>query len=227
MNEYLSEIRKKIRTRESGPAVDSMKAHGIIYRTNHGLSIAEIKSIAEKYIPNHDLATELWKWDYREFKILATFIEDSKLLTVTQFLSLADDFHNAELAEQAAINLAFHSSLYQEIINQLLAHKNIWAVKSGLVLLAWIAQRKTSVPSKFLLDNLGRLKALIQDNMSIAHGISFAIRAMGKRNVELNKKAIDLLNEIKQENNSYAARYIVEEALWELESDIVQDRLKK
>ena len=227
MKEYLSEIRKKIRTKENGPAVDSMKAHGIIYRTNHGLSIAEIKSIAENYTPNHKLALELWTWDHREFKILATFIEDPKVLTVAQFLSWAEEFHNAELAEQAAINLAFRSPIYKEIINQTLIHKNIWAIKSGLVLLAWTAQRNNIVEDVFLEDKLKRMPYLIQDSMSIAQGISFAIRAIGKKNIYLNKKAIDLLQDIKKNNNSYHARYIVDEALWELESDIIQERLQK
>lgn len=226
MKEILSEIRKQIRTRENGPAVDSMKAHGIVYRTNHGLSIAEIKSIAGKYKKNHELAIELWGWDHREFRILATMIDDPEKVLLEQMAVWSRNFTNAEIAEQCAINLAYYSPLHKDIIKQWLNDENPWAIKAGLVLLAWTAQRNPSVDLDFLEQQLYLLPRFIQpEQMSVVAGVSFALRAIGKRNKSLNKQAIAILNLLKNKED-YATRFVVEEALWELESDIIQERLK-
>ncbi len=224
MKNRLSNIRKKIRTRDNGPAVDTMRKLGINYKTIHGLTIAEIKSISEPYLLQHDLAIELWKWDNREFKILATFIEDPKEVSIEQLELWGEDLQNSELAEQLAINLAFNTGRSDAIIPVWFKSKSQFARKAGVVLLAWMAQRSNKISDAFLSKQVHELVNLIDDNLQLTKGISFAIRAIGKRNISLNKEAIIILNRLKEQDDKNS-KYIVEDALWELESDIIQERL--
>jgi 3-methyladenine DNA glycosylase AlkD len=224
MKELLTEIRRKIRTRDNGPAVDVLRQMGLNYKIIHGLSIAEIKGIACNYQYNNDLAEELWKWDHREFKILATFISDPKTIAFDTILQWGKELDNSELAEQLSINLAFNTSFADQLISEWLACSDVYTQKAGVVLLAWRAQRNPNLSDSYFSQQLEQLPSMVQDNFPLAKGISFAIRAIGKRNRDLNTKAIACIKSI-EKIGTYGAQVIVEEALWELESDIVQERL--
>lgn len=224
MKELLSEIRRKVKARDNGPAMDSMRKLGIDYKTIHGLSIEEVKNIASLYQYNHELAVELWKWDHREFKILATFIEDPKTVSVEQLVKWSSEVGNSELAEQLSINLSFNAGKAEQIVPLTLLIDNDYARKAACVLLAWTAQRSSNITDSFFAQELNKLPYLINESLQLSKGISFAIRAIGKRNLFLNKRAIAILNTLK-ENDSYNAKLIGEDALWELESDIIQERL--
>ena len=224
MKELLSEIRRKVKARDNGPAMDTMRKLGIDYKTIHGLSIEEIKNIASLYQYNHELALELWKWDHREFKILATLIEDSKIVGVEQIIQWSSELKNSELAEQLAINLSFNTGKVEQIVPLSFLIEDEFARKSACVLLAWTAQRSANIPDSFFAQQLGNLPKYINESLQLSKGISFAIRAIGKRNRFLNQRAISLLKELEQ-HEDYNSKLIVADALWELESDIIQERL--
>ncbi len=226
MKELLSEIRRKLRARDNGPAMDSMRKLGIKYKTIHGSSIDEIKKIAAKYQPNHELALELWKWDHREFKILATLIENPKTVSIEQIIEWSSDLKDSELAEQLAINLSFNTGKAKQIVPLSLLIENDFARKSACVLLAWSAQRASNLPDSFFNQELNKLPNFINESLQLSKGISFAIRAIGKRNLFLNKQAITLLKKLETQD-SYNTKLIVADALWELESDIIQERISK
>lgn len=225
MKMLISEIQKRITNLSNGPAMESMRKLGINYKTMHGLTLVEIKSIANDYLNNHELAIELWKCDDRELKLLATLVADPKKISLSELKNWAEDLKNSELAEQLAINLAFRTSFAEALIPQLFLSKNAYAKKSALVLLAWAAQRSTNISEKFLKEQLVLLPIYIDEDLQLSKGISFAFRAIGKRNLALNTLAILVLNQLK-ENQSYNAKLIVDESLWELELDVIQDRLK-
>ena len=224
MKELLSEIRRKIKARDNGPAMDTMRKLGINNKTIHGLSIEEIKNIASAYQYNHELALELWKWDHREFKILATFIEDPKIVSVEQIVKWSSEIGNSELAEQLSINLSFNTGKAEQIVPLSFLKQNDFARKSACVLLAWTAQRSANIPDSFFTQQLEKLPKYINESLQLSKGISFAIRAIGKRNRFLNQRAISLLKRLEKQED-YNSKLIVADALWELESDIIQERL--
>ncbi|MBN2669668.1 MAG: DNA alkylation repair protein [Bacteroidales bacterium] len=225
MKALLSEIRKKIRTRDNGPAVDSMKRLGIEYKTNHGLSIAEIKAIANQYLNHHELALELWEWDHREFKILATFIDDPQKTSIDQLNYWIKDVSNNELAEQLAINLVFRLPNAFQIVQDWLKNGSLYAKKTALTSLAWLAQRKPDLSDATLFQTIKLAFSVEKSEITIIKSLSFALRAVGKRNEYLNRKTIEIIKAIP--DGDYGAKYIKEECLWELESDIIQERLKR
>jgi 3-methyladenine DNA glycosylase AlkD len=56
--------------------------------------------------------------------------------------------------------------------------------------------------------------------------VNWALRHIGKKNINLNKKAITVAEEI-HEINSKSAKWIANDVLRELKSDKVQKRLNK
>lgn len=64
------------------------------------------------------------------------------------------------------------------------------------------------------------------DRNLVKKAVNWALRQIGKRNINLNRKAIETAEEI-QEMDSRSAGWIAHDAIRELESDAVQRRLRK
>jgi 3-methyladenine DNA glycosylase AlkD len=60
----------------------------------------------------------------------------------------------------------------------------------------------------------------------VKKAVNWALRNIGKRNGKLNRTAIRVAKEIRR-TNSKAARWIASDAIRELESNAVQQRLKR
>ena len=90
--------------------------------------------------------------------------------------------------------------------------------------LAW--HDKKASESKFveLLPVIAR--AATDERNFVKKAVNWALRNIGKRNLNLNQAAINTAREI-QKLDSKAARWIAADAIRELESDAVQSRLKR
>lgn len=70
------------------------------------------------------------------------------------------------------------------------------------------------------------LKEATDNRNMVKKAVNWALRQIGKRNLNLNRKAISLAREI-MELPDKSARWIATDALRELQSDAVQKRLTK
>ena len=68
-------------------------------------------------------------------------------------------------------------------------------------------------------------KHSIDERNFVKKAVNWALRQIGKRNINLNKKAIKVAKEIKK-IDSKSAKWIASDALRELTSDKIQKRLK-
>ena len=58
----------------NGVTAQSMRSKGLDYKLNWGTNIIDLKTMAQEYGKDYDLAVALWKESIRECKILATLI---------------------------------------------------------------------------------------------------------------------------------------------------------
>lgn len=112
MNEQTTEtvkaIKRSFRLRMNGDATRSMRAKGVDYKLNWGISLPDLKNMARQYPHDRSLALELWKEPIRECRILATLImppEEMLPELVDVWIEQAD---TPELAELLAHNLIHH-----------------------------------------------------------------------------------------------------------------------
>ena len=108
LQDEIREIRKELRLAMNGVISTSMREKGIVYKLNFGVPYPEIKGIARKHKPNGELAAALWKEDIREFKILATFLQEIPYL---------------EIAEHCCRNLFVHLPYMEDFTSDLVADK--------------------------------------------------------------------------------------------------------
>lgn len=103
--DIIQDIRKRCRLAMNGVASTSMRAYGLNYKLNFGVSLPKIKEIASHYKQDKDLAESLWKEDTRELKIIATLlypVEDFNDNTARRWIK---EIPNQEIREQICFNL--------------------------------------------------------------------------------------------------------------------------
>lgn len=108
LKEQLKDIKTQLRLSMNGVVSQSMREKGLVYKLNFGVELPRIKTIADGYEKNHDLAQALWKEDIRECKILAGMLQPID----TFFPEIADiwveNMPNIEIAELTCMNLFQH-----------------------------------------------------------------------------------------------------------------------
>ncbi|MCX7845960.1 MAG: DNA alkylation repair protein [Dictyoglomaceae bacterium] len=85
-----------------------------------------------------------------------------------------------------------------------------------------IAYRKAILENFFPLI----IKASTDERNFVKKGVSWALRQIGKRNTNLNMKAIEVAREI-QKINSKSAKWISSDVIKELTRDSIQERIKR
>ena len=103
-NEF-QQILKRIKLRKNGDVSRTMKAHGIQYKLNWGVSVVELREIARSFNPSHLLALKLWNKQWRETMILATLLDEPDEVTEEQMDFWTKSFESVEMVEQASANL--------------------------------------------------------------------------------------------------------------------------
>ncbi|MCK5123651.1 MAG: DNA alkylation repair protein, partial [Dehalococcoidia bacterium] len=95
---------------------------------------------------------------------------------------------------------------------------------SLIACLAW--HDKKAADEKFLELFSIIVREAVDERNFVKKAVNWALRNIGKRNISLNKAAINTAKEI-QRLDSRAARWIASDAIRELGSDAIQNRLKK
>ncbi|GAI20071.1 unnamed protein product, partial [marine sediment metagenome] len=99
--------------------------------------------------------------------------------------------------------------------------------RAGFALMACLAWHNKEAPDKKFLTLLLAIKREADDDRNyVKKAVNWALRNIGKRNVNLNRKAIETAKEV-QKIESKSAKWIASDAIRELTSEAVQERLQK
>jgi 3-methyladenine DNA glycosylase AlkD len=205
--------------------IAGMARFGIKPQKAYGVRIPELRKIAKKTGKNHLLAKELWKADYCETKILACMIEDLELVTEEQMDKWVSEFDNWEICDQCCMNLFRKTSFVDEKIFDWSTREEEFVKRAAFTLIAVLAVHdKKAQDVKFEQFFPIIINESIDNRNYVKKGLNWALRHIGKRNIELNKKAITIAEKI-YTIDSKSARWIATDALRELKSEKVQKRL--
>lgn len=101
----LQEIKRGFRLMMNGAASRSMREKGVEYRLNWGVSLIDLRTVAERYGKDYALSAALWKEDIRECKILATLVMPAERMSADLAEVWMEQTTTQEIAELAAMNL--------------------------------------------------------------------------------------------------------------------------
>ena len=219
------EIVKKLAKLSNTENIGGMARFGIKTQRSYGVRIPELRKIAKKAGKNHELAMELWKADYRETKILACMVEEFELVTEEQMDKWVSEFDNWEICDQCCMNLFSKTSWVYEKIFEWSTREEEFVKRAAFTLIAVLAVHdKKAQDVKFEQYFPLIINESIDNRNFVKKAVNWALRQIGKRNIELNKKAITIAEKI-YTSDSKAARWIAADALRELKGEKVQKRL--
>jgi 3-methyladenine DNA glycosylase AlkD len=222
-----SEILHKLASRPDPRAVEGMARYGIVAKKVYGgWSTPALQKLAREIGRNHMLAQELWASEVYEARALATLIEEPEEISRRQMDKWAKDFDNWAVCDGACINVFRYTRFAYAKCEEWSARRGEFVKRAAFALMAGLAVADKAASDKVFLKFLPLIKRAAADERNVVKkGVNWALRQIGKRNAQLNQAAIATAREIRC-LDSRAARWIASDALRELQSPAVQQRLK-
>jgi 3-methyladenine DNA glycosylase AlkD len=226
-NMQYKEIIEKLKTLSKPENVEGMARYGINPKNNLGVSIYQLRPLAKEIGTNHGLALKLWDSKIHDARLLACFIDDPKKVTTEQMDLWANDFDSWDICDQACTSLFDLSPLAYKKVYQWADNEKEFVKRAAFSLIAGLAVHDKKATDDQFISFLNIIKKQSTDDRNyVKKAVNWALRNIGKRNPTLNKKALQTAKEIKQ-IDSKTARWIASDAIRELESKKIQEKLKK
>jgi 3-methyladenine DNA glycosylase AlkD len=207
--------------------VAGMARFGINPANALGVSVPQMRKLAAAIKKDHALAQQLWETGIHEARIVATMIDDPRLVTPEQMDSWAKDFDSWDICDQACMGLFSRTPLGVEKAHQWSLRKEEFVKRAGFALMASLALGKKDVSEEQLAAFLPDIEREAGDERNfVRKAVNWALRQVGKKNLRLNKLAVEAAERIKKQD-SKSARWIASDALRELTGEPVKLRLNK
>lgn len=220
-----NDIVEKLKSLSNPKAVEGMVKYGITPKNAYGVSIPNLRKLAKEVGTDHKLAQQLWAANIRETRILASMIDDPKMVTEGQMERWVKVFDYWEICDQCCMNLFEKTGFaYQKAI-EWSSNEEEFIKRAGFVLMARLAVSDKKAEDKLFEGFLPIIEREAGDNRNfVKKAVNWALRQIGKRNTNLNKKAIEAAKKM-QKVDSRSARWIASDAIRELTSKSVQERI--
>jgi len=190
-----------------------------------GISVVKLRTIAKETGRDHHLALELWASGIHEARILATIIDDPKLVTREQMQSWVEDFDSWDLCDQACMNLFWRAEGGVEMAFAWAEREEEFVKRAAFALMARYATKRAKSSDGLLESFLPVIEEASDDDRNfVRKAVNWALRGIGKRNAHLNELAIATAERIRARDTK-SARWIANDALRELTSAKAKARL--
>jgi len=204
-----------------------MNHYGINMDTSLGISIYELRRYAQEIGKNHDLALKLWQTGVHDAQLLACFIDEPERVTADQMDDWANDFNSWDLCDQTCTSLFDQNPISWKKISQWAESDKEYVKRAAFSLIAGLSVHDKNAGNHQFEAFFPLIKKhAIDERNYVKKAVNWSLRNIGKRNLYLNRKAILCANEV-IDLDSRSAKWIGRDALRELESEKVQQRLKK
>ena len=220
------DILAKLKSLSDPKAIQGMAKYGITPEATYGVSIPNLRKIAKEAGVSHNLAQQLWASNVRETRILAGMIDDPKMVTEEQMEEWAKEFDYWEICDQCCMNLFEKTRFAYQKCLEWSPREGEFIKRAGFVLMARLAVSDKKAADEEFERFLPIIKREASDDRNfVKKAVNWALRQIGKRNLSLNKEAVETAEEI-QRMDSKSARWIASDAIRELTGEAVQERLQ-
>lgn len=204
--------------------VEGMARYGINTRQALGISIYELRRIAKTVEPSHELAEELWATGIHEARILASYIERPEWVSEDQMERWVADFDSWDVCDQVCGLFEATKYAYAKVFEWSLRPEE-FVKRAAYAIIAGLAVHDKKADDEKLAQFFPLIVREATDERNyVKKAVNWALRNLGKRDLELNRLAILTARQI-QQIDSKSARWIASDALRELKSEKVQIKL--
>jgi 3-methyladenine DNA glycosylase AlkD len=221
------EIIKELESLSNPEDVEGMARFGIKTKKAYGVRMPELRRMARETGKNHELAEKLWKHEYSETKIMASMIDDPQIVTEEQMENWVVEFDSWDICDQCCMNLFRKTPFAYKKVYEWSEREEEFVKRAAFTLIATLAVHDKKVDdSEFEKFFPIIIRESNDDRNFVKKAVNWALRQIGKRNLNLNKKSIIIAEKINKEDFK-SAKWIAKDALRELKSEKIQEKLKK
>ena len=207
--------------------VEGMARFGIRAKRVYGVSKPRMDEIARKIGKNHALGLKLWETKIHDARLLGMLISEAQKVTSGQMERWVRDFDNWDVCDGTCCHLFVDAKPAWEKALAWSRHKKEFEKRAGFALAAFLAvhdKAASDAPFRKYLKAIER-EAWDERNF-VRKAVNWTLRNIGKRNRRLNQEAIACAERIRESGTS-AGRWIAADALRELKSEALQNRLRR
>ncbi|MEW6182486.1 MAG: DNA alkylation repair protein [Bacillota bacterium] len=222
----IDDILQRLEFLSNPAAVEGMARFGITPAKTYGVSMPDLRKMAKDIGRDHGLARELWARNIRETRILAGLVDDPRLVDERQMDDWASEFDYWEICDQSCLNLFKKTRFaYRKAVEWSGSEKE-FVKRAGFVLMACLAVADKKAGDGPFEEFLALVKREASDGRNnVKKAVNWALRQIGKRNLNLNAKAIEVAGEI-QKTGCKSAKRVASDALRELTGEAVRKRMQ-
>ncbi|MBK9156453.1 MAG: DNA alkylation repair protein [Chloracidobacterium sp.] len=223
------EIIEELRALSDPAKIADLERYAIKTPKWFGIRTPELKLFArevKKLVPDrHTMALELWKSGIYDVRAVAFMIDDPKRVTPEQMDAWAADFDNWATVDGTCSYLFCRTPYAYEKAFEWAERDPEFEKRAGFAMMAYLAVHDKKAANEKLAEFLPVIERHSDDGRNfVKKAVNWALRQIGKRNTILNGLARESAQRIKDSGSS-AGRWIASDALRELESPAVRERL--
>lgn len=221
----IDDIITRLKSLSNPKSVEGMARFGINPENTLGVSIPALRKMAKEIGRSHVLAQQLWDTGIHEARILAGMIDESEKVTEFQMEEWVRDFDSWDVCDQCCMNLFDRTGFAYPKAIEWSSREEEFVKRAGFALMAVLAFHDKKAGDEAFLNFFTVIKKESVDERNyVKKAVNWALRQIGKRNINLNRLAIETAKDILK-IDSRAARWIASDALRELTGEAVQKRL--
>jgi len=226
-----AEIMRELRALSDPAKIADLERYAIKTPKAFGIRAPELKAFArelKKLVKDrHATALELWDTGNYDARAIAFLIDDPKKVTTAQMDAWATDFDNWATVDGACGYLFCRTPFAYDKVLEWCDRDEEFVKRAAFSLIAYLAVHDKKAPDEKLAAFLPVIENHSDDDRNfVRKAVNWALRQIGKRNLQLNKLAIQTAERIKQQG-SKPARWIAADALRELKNERILARLRK
>jgi 3-methyladenine DNA glycosylase AlkD len=223
----VKDVVDKLRSKARPDQLAGMAKFGIAIEGRLGVSVPDMRKLAKEIGKDHKLALELWKTGIAEARMVAAMVDEPDKLTEEQMEDWVKGINSWDVCDQVCMNLFEKNQLAWKKIADWSEREEEFVKRTAFSLIACVAWHDKKASDEKLVGLLPIIMRGSTDERNfVKKAVNWALRTIGKRNLNLNKAAINTAKAI-QRLDSKAARWIAADALRELQSEAVQARLRR
>jgi 3-methyladenine DNA glycosylase AlkD len=209
----------------SEPTRQGMARYAIPSDRAFGVPVGELRAFAKRLGPSHALAAALWESGWYEARMLACFVDEPALVTPAQMDRWCRDFDNWAICDTACFHLFDRTPHAFDRIAAWSKRRPEFVRRGAFALLASVALHDKQSGDEPFLRTLPLIEAAASDERNfVKKAVSWALRGVGGRNLELSLAAL-ALGERLAASVEPTERWVGKDVLRELSKPAAQRRL--
>jgi 3-methyladenine DNA glycosylase AlkD len=204
---------------------ENLVRFGINAKKAFGVSMANIKVLAKRLGRSHELASALWKTGWYEARMLSSLVDEPDRVTPAQMDRWCRDFDNWGICDTVCFVLFDKTPHAWSKVAEWHDNRGEFVKRASFALIASLALHDKKSADKPFLESLRFIELAASDDRNfVKKGVSWALRAVGRRNAALNSAAVKVARRL-ADSSETPERWVGKDALRELTNEKVVSRI--